>query len=181
MKPNIIVWTAGSGDKFAAESVGTPESPRVIYAVYRQSAPFYANGEITNAHPITLDELKACVEVNHYAGSINRDGLTWIEGRELEQAAREQNPIPERSLSEYISYPDRCQLTDEQRAELFDLLTKGTRQHTREAIARALKHPERLPSKGIFSRLMVTPRVEYVAGQDYPAELRTIRDLLKNY
>lgn len=182
MNPSIIVWTAANGDKFAAENVGTPQRPRVIYAAVTETTPRYHRGEFRDAYPATAEELKAAVEARHNARDTTPplDGLSWIEKIELEQVAREQRPV-ERDFNRYISYPERCQLTDEQRGQLYDLLTKGTRASTREAIARALRHPERLPSKGIFNRLMVEPRVWYCAGQDYPSEIRTIRELLKNY
>lgn len=71
-------------------------------------------------------------------------------------------------------------------SEIDDVLAvigRRARMGTVARLARALRVAPELPSYGIYSRLIVTERglpgtANYVAGQDYPAEIAVIRKLL---
>lgn len=171
-QPQIHVWTDENGAKFAAEQ---SENATIYFVEYET----YARGEIV-AQAESTEQLEAIVTGCFHAKTyINRpDSMSWIEARELERAARDKNPTPERSLADAISYPERCKIDGETYAALLHLLTKGCRKETRETIARRLASLSSLKNYGIYDRLQISPTVSYCAGQDYPAEIRTIRELL---
>lgn len=182
----IVVWTDTAGNKYAAQQTNPN---RVIFAVSfnersdKNGVPD-ANGNFGTSGWFTGfgDSLQIQPDTQHKIarGEYRYGDIPWIEQRELSTAAREQNPNPERSLSDAISYPDRVQIDDETRAKLLALLTKRCRQSTVRAIDRALKHPADLKNCGLFGRLEIAPTVSYCAGQDYPSEIATLRKLLIN-
>jgi hypothetical protein len=69
-------------------------------------------------------------------------------------------------------------LSDTEQVALFDLLAKGTRQKTRERLARRVELPLSLwKSYGIYSRVtFVDGDVDYICGQSWIAEMRTLRE-----
>jgi hypothetical protein len=68
-------------------------------------------------------------------------------------------------------------LSDTEQVALFNLLAKGTRQKTRERLARRVELPLSLwKSYGIYSRVtFVSGDVDYICGQSWPDEMRTLR------
>lgn len=70
-------------------------------------------------------------------------------------------------------------LTDWQQTELMALLGSGCRKDTKARLSRRLAVPLSLwPYYGIFERVTLSPIVEYVPGQSYPDEIRTVRQLI---
>lgn len=80
------------------------------------------------------------------------------------------------SLSQRIS--NNQELTETEQAELYELLGAHAHAKTKEALSRALEHVPHVNSYGIYDRVLITPRVQYIAGQSYPDEIRTVRELL---
>jgi hypothetical protein len=80
------------------------------------------------------------------------------------------------SLSDHIKL---CRpLNDAQIMHLMQLLGKGCRRQTKEKLERRLTFAHIQQNHGIYTRLMVFPNVQYVAGQDYPGEIATVRKCL---
>lgn len=72
-------------------------------------------------------------------------------------------------------------LTDKQKESLFNLFGKGCRQKNRERLWRRLDMSLSLwPNYGIFGRVHLEDdgRFSYCAGQSYPDEVRTVRELI---
>ena len=69
-------------------------------------------------------------------------------------------------------------LSDSEQVALFDLLAKGTRQKTRERLARRIELPLSMwKDYGIYSRVtFVTDGVDYICGQSWTDEMRTLRE-----
>lgn len=177
---HIVVWIDGDGHKCAAQAVS---DSRILYHVRRENAPdnygaieppFIADSEELSP------EFFEGVFCGYRAKVSNLGQMSWIESRELSEAARDQNPEPTRYLSDAVSYPERVNLDDATRAELVKLLTKHCQAKTRYEVERALQDPARLRSHWGYSRLTIRGRhgVEYCAGQDYPRELAQIRAAL---
>ena len=80
------------------------------------------------------------------------------------------------SLSDVIYQQDY--LSNEQIAELIGIIGYRCRFDTKDKLDRRLQHPALLRNYGIFTRVIVSPMVEYVAGQDYTAEIKTVRELI---
>jgi hypothetical protein len=169
----IQVWQTQDGVKYAAEN----NLAGISFYRYDENAAYPLNHiyGVTeqSPNPSIQDAANYAVKNSYYT-----KGLPWIVSRELERAAKDQNPIPERSLADAISYPERIKIDMATREQLVALLGRGCRESTKLAIRYALTGTLNLKSYGIYSRLMISPRVEYCAGQDYRAELATIRKLL---
>jgi len=71
-------------------------------------------------------------------------------------------------------------LTTRDVINLTTIIGKGCRQKTKDRIASCLTYSSsRLPNYGIFDRLMFEDfEWSYCAGQDYRAEIKTIRELI---
>jgi hypothetical protein len=69
-------------------------------------------------------------------------------------------------------------LSDSEQVALFDLLAKGTRQKTRERLARRIELPLSMwKDYGIYSRVtFVDNDVDYICGQSWTDEMRTLRE-----
>ena len=73
----------------------------------------------------------------------------------------------------------RAELTAEEIAEIVSLLASRCRGNKRQRLSNVLTYnTPRNKSCGIYDRVIVRPRVQYVAGQDYPGEIRTVRELI---
>jgi hypothetical protein len=72
------------------------------------------------------------------------------------------------------------ELTEAERYALVDLLGGHCKQETKDKLYRRLPHVSLLSSRGIFDRVILSPRVSYCAGQSYPDEIRTVRNLILN-
>ena len=80
------------------------------------------------------------------------------------------------SLSDHIKL---CRpLNDAQIMRLMQILGKGCRRQTKEKLERRLKFAHIQRDYSIYSRVVVAPDVQYVAGQDYTGEIATVRKLL---
>jgi hypothetical protein len=80
------------------------------------------------------------------------------------------------TLSHCISY--NIPLTTRQKNLLVKLLGERCRSTTKEALYRRLAYPESIKNYGILDRVAILPHVEYCAGQDYPAEIATVRKII---
>lgn len=67
-------------------------------------------------------------------------------------------------------------LTEDEKDQLVALFTAKCRHETKTRFRRHLDTSS-MPNYGIFRRVELNP-VEYTAGQDYPGEIRTVRDLI---
>jgi hypothetical protein len=171
-KMSIQVWQTADGVKYAAEQT---DPDFVSFYRYDENA-VYPHNHIYGTLALMIGEtVKDAVEDPNK--NWDKD-LPWIVSRELERAAKDQNPTPARSLADAISYPERIKIDEATRDELVQLLGKGCRESTKQALHYALTGELNLKSYGIYSRLMISPTVSYCAGQDYRAELTTIRKLL---
>lgn len=178
-KPELFtVWTDDDGNRYAAEQVA-PD--RLLFAVsfaerqafgYSLQASTAINSESFEGgiKEATLYALR-----NYY---FDKAAISWFEGRELDNAAREQKATPQRTLTQAISYPERVTISDDTRAAIIATIAPRCRYETRAKLDRRLQYPESLKNYGIFDRLTIFPTVSYCAGQDYPAELATIRKLI---
>jgi hypothetical protein len=125
----ILVWIDADGHHCAAQLTA---ARRVAYYVRRAHNPdsygaveldFYLSsalavqwGDMFN--PDVFDDI-----LKSYRAKVeNLGALSWIEGRELNEAASDQNPEPERFLSDAIRYPERVEIDDKTRAEIVALL-----------------------------------------------------------
>jgi hypothetical protein len=71
-------------------------------------------------------------------------------------------------------------LSDSEQVALFNLLAKGTRQKTRERLERRVKLPLSMwKDYGIYSRVtFVADGVDYICGQSWTDEMRTLRECI---
>jgi hypothetical protein len=69
-------------------------------------------------------------------------------------------------------------LSESEQIALYSLLAKGTRQKTRERLARRVELPLAMwKSYGIYSRVtFVDGDVDYICGQSWTDEMRTLRE-----
>lgn len=81
-------------------------------------------------------------------------------------------------VSLYHIIQQEGQLTDEERTELYSLLGSGCQMHTKNRLWNRLGAISLIPCKGILRRLIVRPYVHYNAGQSYPDEIRTVREVI---
>lgn len=177
--PEIFtVWEDADGNQYAAEQV---EPGRLIFGVsFKDHQAFGYSLQAAALLDSTQIEggIKSAVDYalrNYY---FDKAALSWFEGRELDKAAREQKPTPERTLSHAISYSERVEIDGEIRAAIVALIAPRCRTETRAKLDRRLRNPDSLKNYGIFDRLTIFPTVSYCAGQDYPAELATLRKLI---
>lgn len=78
----------------------------------------------------------------------------------------------------------KTQLTEQDVNELVSIITYRCRAKTTNRVRSILTYsPSLIPQYGIFNRLIKdNNRWEYVAGQSYPDEIKTLRDcILKGY
>lgn len=113
------------------------------------------------------DDEKNCIQIEHLP-----EPNTMI----TTQAELERHKTY--SLSDCISYPDRYQITEEQREQLVALFGKYCQDKTKRRLSSLLRYPSTLSNYGIYGRVEIAPRVSYCAGQDYPAEIRAVRELI---
>jgi hypothetical protein len=78
---------------------------------------------------------------------------------------------------------NQLELNEEQKESLYDLLSKGTRQETRRKLMGRIEYIDvnaKLVPYAYADRITFTEdnKCEYTAGQDYPYEIRTIRNYL---
>lgn len=71
-------------------------------------------------------------------------------------------------------------LTDEDKQQIFDLLSSGLRQKNRDLLHRRIHHHlGMIPYHGILSRVMKEQHGwTYCAGQDYREEIKTVRKII---
>ncbi len=69
-------------------------------------------------------------------------------------------------------------LTEAEIDALAKILGAGAWHANKEALRRALHYVPNIHSYGIYDRVVITPRAQYVAGQSYPDEIRTVRNCL---
>ena len=69
-------------------------------------------------------------------------------------------------------------LTEQEQADLMELLGKRCRDKTKGMLAARLRWVPDVPNYGIYGRVLITPEVQYIAGQSYPDEIRYVRELL---
>lgn len=77
----------------------------------------------------------------------------------------------------------KTQLTESDIDQIVAIVTHRCRAKTTNRVRSILTYsPSLIPSYGILSRLLKDSKNnwEYVAGQSYPDEIRTIRDILLN-
>lgn len=83
------------------------------------------------------------------------------------------------SLSDLLSYSDRYQLTDEQKQAFVDVIGHRCHERTKARLRSFITYPTGAYNHGIYNRVMFDEGgCQYVAGQSYPDELRTIRKLI---
>lgn len=68
-------------------------------------------------------------------------------------------------------------LSAEQIDKLVALIGHGCRLETKNRLWRRLNALSLMPNYGIYSRVEINP-VHYTAGQSYPDEIRTVRELI---
>ena len=70
-------------------------------------------------------------------------------------------------------------LSEEQRASLVRLLGKGCQEKTKARLYSCLSHLSSLDNWGIFGRVNIEgEEADYTAGQDYTAEIATVRNAI---
>lgn len=70
-------------------------------------------------------------------------------------------------------------LTESEADSLYFLFSKGCRQHTKGRLRSVISFIPSIPNYGIYSRIMFgNGVVSYCAGQSYPDEITTVRNLL---
>ena len=71
-------------------------------------------------------------------------------------------------------------ITEDDINQVYDLLAKGTRSKTRTRLMSCLTYGKgRIPTFGILERLIKEDgKWRYIAGQSYPDEIRTVRELI---
>ncbi len=72
---------------------------------------------------------------------------------------------------------DEKDLTDAEIEELVQIVGSGCRQETKARLYRRLSMPSLMPRHDIYRRVDLDP-VGYCAGQSYPDEIRTVRQLI---
>lgn len=80
------------------------------------------------------------------------------------------------SLADYIR--DGRNLDDAQRWHVLAIIGKGCRKQTKETLERRLKYVHLNKNYDIYTRLIVEPQVQYVCGQSWSDEMRTLRQCL---
>ena len=97
----------------------------------------------------------------------------------------EANKRMQKNKKEYDTLSKRIsakkELTENEIEELMSVLTSGCRQKTKNIIRFALNCVPDIQNFGIFERVHLKPYVSYCAGQSYPDEIRTVRELLKGF
>ena len=76
------------------------------------------------------------------------------------------------------------QLSEEDIDSLMQLLTSRCNPRTKGAVRTTLMYLQGGKSHGIYERVIKNPksgRWQYVAGQSYPDEIRTVRSLLRGW
>lgn len=69
------------------------------------------------------------------------------------------------------------ELTEEQKADFVRMIGSGCRQATKEKLARRVELPLSLwGSFGIFSRVVFRNGTDYICGQSWTDEMRTLRE-----
>lgn len=174
----FTVWTDDDGNQYAAEQNGPK---RLLFAVKFEERQSFGYS-IQAAATINSEQFEGGIKAatlyalrNYY---FSTDTITWFEGRELDNAAREQKPTPSRTLSQAISYPERVKISEDTLTAIIQLIAPRCRHETKAKLRRRLSNPECLKNYGIFDRLTIFPTVSYCAGQDYPGELATVRKLI---
>jgi hypothetical protein len=73
-------------------------------------------------------------------------------------------------------------LNDAQKAAILSIVGKGCRQNTKARLARRLEIPLSLwQTYGIFRRMtLIDDGAEYICGQSWPDEMRTLRECILN-
>lgn len=71
-------------------------------------------------------------------------------------------------------------LTNAEQMDMLELFGKRCQQRTKSILALRLGLIEDTTNHGIYRRVMVTPQVNYIAGQSWPDEVRTVRECLLN-
>jgi hypothetical protein len=84
---------------------------------------------------------------------------------------------PERVWLNHLIY-DKATLSDGEIEALVKLIGDRCRQKTKDRLRRRLRYLSLIQPAGILGRVMVRPRVEYVAGQSYPDEIRIVRNVI---
>ena len=76
--------------------------------------------------------------------------------------------------------PDFKPLTGEQKDRMIEIFGHRCRAKTKDALYRRLCSLSTMKSYGIFTRVAFWPdgTVEYIPGQDYNAEIRTVRECI---
>lgn len=69
-------------------------------------------------------------------------------------------------------------LTENEIDALVNLLGHGCMQKTKDRLERRLALLILQPNYGIYGRVLLSPRLEYCAGQSYTDEIKTVRNLL---
>lgn len=69
-------------------------------------------------------------------------------------------------------------LTEEEIDALVALLGSRCHEKTVRRLRSVLTYPAGVGMYGIYNRVMLTPRMQYIAGQHYPSEIRTVRECL---
>lgn len=75
-------------------------------------------------------------------------------------------------------------LSEEDIDNLMQLLTSRCNPRTKYAVRAALRNIQLEKSHGIYERVVKVPKIgrwQYVAGQSYPDEIRTVRSLLRGW
>ena len=68
--------------------------------------------------------------------------------------------------------------------QLMELLTQRCNPRTKYAVRLALENIQEQRTYGIYERVVKEPKTgrwQYVAGQSYPEEIRTVRSLLRGW
>ena len=70
-------------------------------------------------------------------------------------------------------------LSEKESSSLFALFSHGCRQHTKTRLRSVIAYIPTIPNYEIYGRIMFeNDTVSYCAGQSYPDEIKTVRDLL---
>jgi hypothetical protein len=70
------------------------------------------------------------------------------------------------------------QLTEEQISNLVTLFGKGCHAKTKDRLSTMLSFVPHVLPYGIYHRVIVEPKVSYIAGQSYPDEIKFVRHLI---
>jgi len=71
-------------------------------------------------------------------------------------------------------------LTEQQKTDIFRMVGKGCRQQTKDKLSRRLDLPLSLWNRyGIYSRITLDDSgADYICGQSWPDEMRTLRECI---